>query len=126
MRANSSTALIVDDPRFTYVCHNGRDTVRHLRLWRTVTSGTVAVVTEKPDDEGMSLTNAAEVVWAAVQRMHAEPGADIPVIEHYLGEHGEPDTFDVVSLGMQGQAKWERLAPALLLLSVGLDAYPAD
>lgn len=125
MRPHPTKTLIVDDPNFTYICHNGRDTVRHLRVWRTSTDGTIAVVTEKPTDAGMSVTNAAEIVWSAVQRQHGEPGAEMLVIEHYLGENGEPDTFDEVRLGLQGQATWRRVPAPLLLLSIGLDIYPA-
>lgn len=125
MRANHCKSLLVDDPQFTYLCTNGNETVRSLRLWRTNTGGAVAVVTERDTDEGMSVTNAAEKVWAAVQRQYGDPGTVIPVIEHYPGQQGEPDTFDAVTLDLHGHPQWERVAPAFLLLSVGLDAYPA-
>lgn len=124
MRAHSSDTLLIDDPHFVYICVNGHETVRHLRLWRTTTRGRVAVVTERDSDEGMSITNAAEQVWAAVQRKYGDPERIIPVIEHYPGQSGEVDTFDAVTLGLHGRAQWERVTPALLLLSIGLDAYP--
>lgn len=124
MRAHSSQTLLIDDPNFLYICGNGHETVRHLRLWRTTTEGHLAVVTERDDDEGMSVTNAAEQVWAAVQRKYGDPERVIPVIEHYPGQPGESDTFDAVTLGLHGHAQWERVTPALLLLSIGLDAYP--
>lgn len=124
MHAATHNTLIVDDPDFTYLCPDGSRAVRRLRLWRTTSKGTLAVVTERPEDPGVSITNAAETVWAAVQRIYGDPGRLIPVVEHYPAERGLPETFDLVSLDVHGKPCWERVLPALLLLSIGLDAYP--
>lgn len=121
----ATRTLLLDDPCFTYVCHNGRRTVRHLRLWRTVAGGTVAVVTENPDDEGMSVTNAAERVWAAVQRQHGDTSYTLPVIEHYPADGDAQERFDEITMGLGGAPVWKPIAPALMLLSIGVDAYPA-
>lgn len=125
MPSPATRTLLIDDPSFTYVCHNGQFTTRHLRLWRTNTGAAVAVVTEGIDDSGMSITNAAERVWAAVQRQYADPSITIPVVEHYPAEDALPERFSTITLGLNGEPCWTHLPAALLLLSIGLDAYPA-
>lgn len=124
MRTPATPAsLVLSDPTFTFGTPHGSST-RTLRLWRTNAGGTVAVITEHPDDTGMSVTNAAEYAWAAVQRQHCTPGTRVTVIEHYPGDPVREETFDEITVDPDGRARWTHLDRGLVLLSLGLDAYP--
>jgi hypothetical protein len=61
----------------------------------------VVVLTELPDNPGMSVTNSAEEIAAAVGTANALPTSRTVFIEHYLdGARGTPDdpaTFDLIT-----------------------------
>lgn len=69
---------------------------------------TVAIVTELPDNPGMSVTNAAEWLLPALAEQYGLPDGTV-WIEHYERLHGEPDTYDLVTL-RGGSPSWRRLA----------------
>jgi len=68
---------------------------------------TVAIVTELPDNPGMSVTNAAEWLLPALAQQYGLPD-DTVWIEHYERLH-EPDTYDLVTLKGRSPS-WRRLA----------------
>jgi hypothetical protein len=61
----------------------------------------VVVLTEPPDNEGMSVTNAAEEIAAAVVLANALPTSRTVFIEHYedgaRGMPSDPATFDLLT-----------------------------
>lgn len=69
---------------------------------------TVAIVTELPDNTGMSVTNAVEWLLPALAEQYGLPDGTV-WIEHYERLHGEPDTYDLVTL-RGGSPSWRRLA----------------
>jgi hypothetical protein len=87
--------LIVDIPRWEYrTLHRERTGFCRLRVWASAeVVQHVAVVTEIPDNPGMSVTNAAEFILPALHTAYPGP---LVVFEHY---HGDPFT---------GGAGWKR------------------
>lgn len=121
--ADPMSRLVADEHQFVYPDPvSGGIATRHLRLWRTTTDGLVAVITERPEDEGASITNAAESAHASVQHTYAADGP-VTVVEHYPDPAG--GRFDEIVLDENGTVSWRSVPPALLLLSIGVDAYPA-
>lgn len=103
---------LVDIGPICYTAFDGRRLVwRPCRTWYTA-GGPVGVVTEIGDD-GPSVTNAAEKVYAILRETH--PGAR--VIEHYLTETGE--TFDEILPGPGGEITWRRIPGAELRRLLG-------
>lgn len=114
----SGARLLQDDPEFGFEDPMGWLVVRHLRVWETFT-GPVAVVTETPECEGMSITNAAESMVRAVRKLWPRY-PDMPIVEHYTC----PDRFAAVYADGTGGARWEHVDTGLLLACLGLDQYP--
>ena len=69
---------------------------------------TVAVVTEEPNNTGMSITNAAEWLLPEIAAQYALP-ADVIWIEHYPERGRLPESYDLVSLA-SGAPTWRRLS----------------
>lgn len=99
--------LTNSDPDWTYVDRNGHPVHRYLRCWESE-NVVFAVVTEA-DQPGMSITEAAAEVRAALNDRY--PARRVVVIEHYLPGIGiDPaEHFDVVSWPAGRQPQWTRL-----------------
>lgn len=103
-----------------------------LRLLTAPTGDNVVIATELPDNPGMSITNAAEEVAAAVCRDFGLEPERLVWIEHYperltgdnYGHRTEPASFDAVTFTWDGQQfsdpQWRRLAPEELAFLTGL------
>lgn len=104
---------LIEDATLLYIPANGMPATRLVRVWEdTDTFKRRCVVTERPEDEGTSITNAAEEVADTVA-MHW--GADCQIIEHYTGYGpSDPEHFDEVVAGTRGEPMWRRLHTATL------------
>lgn len=98
--------LIDDDPHFTYQAPTG-EASRRMRAWRTGENSLVVVLTESGD--GMSITNAAEEVAAALGKRF--PGQRLTVIEYYPSAETLDGAahYDQVWLE-DGKPQWRRLS----------------
>jgi hypothetical protein len=107
--------LIYSAPLSYQAFDTDRTVWRPLRLWST-DAGIVAVVTEIGDD-GPSVTNSAEKVYAAMTE--AAPGCR--VIEHYPPSEGTrtAETFDEITLGDDGEPVWRHILTAELRAELG-------
>jgi hypothetical protein len=89
--------------RFDYTGFFGKRATTHLTV-----CGKVVIATERDDNPGASITNAAESLWAKVREQF---GDDIIAIEHYpeRGTHFDPikESWDIVETHT-GSAKWVR------------------
>jgi hypothetical protein len=107
--------------RFEYLDHNHKTACCWIEAI-PLTDGRVAVIaTETADNPGMSITNATELVAAAVCKLLHIPSSDLVLIEHYdphSYHHSKPaETFDLVtfdSTGLDGNAvfvtpNWRRM-----------------
>lgn len=104
---------LIEDATLLYIPANGLPTTRRVRVWEHPDTGERrCVVTERPEDEGTSITNAAEEVADTVA-MHW--GADCQIIEHYT-DYGpsDPEHFDEVVVDGRGAPTWHRLDKAVL------------
>lgn len=116
--------LVQHDPEFEFRDPLGRVTVRPLRVWRVKGTGLVAVVTEPANSPGMSITNAAEQVVAAVRALYPRQ-QHLTIVEHYPASGGLPESFDqVVHTPGQPGVDWRPIPASLLLHSLNLDQYP--
>jgi hypothetical protein len=83
-----------------------------LRVYRGRDGAQVALVTELASNSGMSITNAAEHVWAAVARRLDT--TQFAMVEHYdSGSYRQPlhdETFDLVWVE-GGRPRWRHLGP---------------
>ncbi|MCD0445801.1 hypothetical protein LO763_19520 [Glycomyces sp. A-F 0318] len=104
----SETWHPIDDATLTYIAANGRSATRHARVWeRPGTGERYCVVTERPDDEGPSITDAAADVTATAQVWW---GPACTVIEHHPASGPDnPEHFDAVDVNARGEATWRRL-----------------
>jgi hypothetical protein len=104
---------LIEDATLLYIPANGLPVTRRVRVWEeTGTLKRRCVVTERPEDEGTSITNAAEEVADSVA-MHW--GADCQIIEHYTGYGpSDPEHFDEVVAGTRGRPTWRRLDKTVL------------
>lgn len=84
-----AAVLVRDERAWLCLLWPGVVATRWLRVWRVDDGGAlVAVVTEHPDLDGPSITNAAEAVTAQLRAEH--PGVQLRVIEH----HASPAAAD--------------------------------
>jgi len=86
--------------RFDYVGYFDKRATTHLTI-----CGKVVIATERDDNPGASITNAAENLWAKVRERF---GDDIIAIEHYPKRGGFAEDWDVVTI-VNGEAKWSSL-----------------
>jgi hypothetical protein len=82
--------LIRDEATWWYMGFVGTST-RRLRVWRVAPGRLVAVVTERPDDAGTSITNAAEMV--AAQLAIEYPDDMVEVVEHWTASVLDDEHF---------------------------------
>ena len=83
----------------------GQETIRrHCRTWALADGSTVCLVTELPADQGMSITNAAEEVRAALE---SRWGVDCRIVEHYPWP--DDDHYDEQARTTTGGIRWWRL-----------------
>jgi hypothetical protein len=76
--------LVTEISGWEYPWHHNRGGVCLLRVWKSASfPGHVAVVTEIPDNPGVSVTNAAEFI---LDRLHAAFPGPLVVMEHYHRE----------------------------------------
>ncbi len=81
--------------------------VTRVRIYET-TAGRVALVTELARNPGMSITNAAEVVYPLVRQRFAPLAA---VIEHYPEDRLDGEQFDRIVFAADGAfVAWQHLA----------------
>jgi len=85
---------------------------------------TVAVLSEPPDNPGMSVTNAAEWLLPRVAQQYGLPAETI-WIEHWQRQQGEPDTYDLITLTSSGSPAWRRLSATELAELLPADTEPA-
>ena len=93
-----------------------------LRQFRDAGGRPVVVVTQLAENEGPSVTNAAEHIWRAVARRLDT--TEFTLIEHYGAESfAVPDEdamgFDIVILTPAGQPRWEPIGAARLRSLIG-------
>lgn len=73
-------------------------------------NGNVVIVTERPDNKGMSITNAIEDIALKVCEVFSISYLNLVLIEHYPerpGVCGE-ESFDLVTIS-KGVPKWRRI-----------------
>ena len=109
------------DEIFNYApTHNLRDLLgqsvklRGNARCRIRVSGHTVIVTELPDNLGMSLTNAAQAAALQVCQYHEIPVEHLIWIEHYPEGPNHEETFDWVhfsfSDGLLQVERWQRLS----------------
>lgn len=87
--------------------HLGRRRLRHrprLLVWKMPTEH-VAAVTDL--DNGASITNSAEHIWAALADQYGEP---LVLLEHYRADGIAEEHVDQVDM-LDGQPRWRRICP---------------
>lgn len=98
--------LIVDNSEYRYGgSHHREESICRLRIYQTEDMEAVVIFTELPDNPGMSVTNAAEILANSVS-VDFEIYDDITTwIEHYPDEyfekygrepHGYGETYDFI------------------------------
>jgi hypothetical protein len=88
----------------------GQIVTRRARLFEGKGGTRLCVVTESADSEGMSVTNAIELVLDAVRDDPVLGARKTAVIEHYDQSNPGGETFDLVSRTVTGdRPEWERL-----------------
>jgi len=66
--------------------------------------GTVVILTELPDNPGMSVTNASEELATAItQRYRLAPARTVWIEHHWASEHREADTYDAITYTWHGR-----------------------
>ena len=73
---------------------------------------TVLVCTERRDNDGMSITNAAPAPWEAAED-EAPLGSNVAWLEHYGPESGDgraEHVFELVTLDVARTPRWKRIA----------------
>lgn len=106
-------AYLFDSALLHYTVPGQQEIVRHCRTWVLAEGTTLSILTELPDDRGMSITNAAETVRAALEETW---GRDCRIVEHYPwpgDAHYDEQWRD------HGRTRWKRLDPADLRLELG-------
>jgi hypothetical protein len=117
--------LLHEDPAFTYRVPGQPAIRRRLRVYGPAAGQEYyAVVTELGD--GMSVTNAAEEVAAAVDALYPARTDRMTVIEHYPAASGcGPEHFDLVAFAGEGRRspRWAPLPEAWILENLGAEAF---
>jgi hypothetical protein len=97
---------LIRDEVWTYPGFSGL-TRRRLRVWGLDGQGTVvAVLTERPQDTGTSITNAAQAICMQLEREY--PREKVVVVEHYPGN--DPGSrYSTVGLDGAMHPQWRHL-----------------
>lgn len=115
--SGAGAELVREDRAWLYQGLPGVLQTRRLRVWRLpATPGPdgrgrlLAIVTERPDDAGTSITNAVESV--AAQLRQEFPGQDIELVEHYtphgpVAAPGDDANRPTSMQGMSADGAWE-------------------
>ncbi len=117
----ASAARVVFDGALPYDAPTGRAT-RPLRAWALPDGRSVFVVTEPADAPGMSVTNAAHAVIAALREKFGDQTVDRGrIIEHYPSGAGvdAAEHYDEVILPGGGEPRWRRWNTAALYELLG-------
>jgi hypothetical protein len=116
IRPLSFTPRIIE--RYDYVGLHTRRATTHLTI-----CGKVIIATERDDNPGASITNAAENLWAKVREQF---GDDIIAIEHYPKRGGIAEDWDLVRIE-DGEAAWSPLTrEGVADLIAGRDPAPVQ
>ena len=107
-------ARLIDSSPLRYTASGQAPVVRHCRTWALIDGSTLSLVTELPEDQGMSVTNAAEEVRAVLE---AKWGAGCRVVEHYPWPDGEH--YDEQMRTSAGGIRWRRLDAEELRAELG-------
>lgn len=78
--------------------------IARLLVWKMPT-GHVAAVTDL--DNGASITNSAEHIWAALADQYGEP---LVLLEHYRADGIDEEHVDQVDM-LDGRPRWRRICP---------------
>ena len=117
--------LLYEHPTFTYSVPGQPAITRRLRIYGpTAGQEYYAVVTEAGD--GMSITNAAEEVAAAIAALYPLRAEQISIIEHYPAASGcGTEHFDLVAFAGPGSRdpRWAPLANEWIRDNLGLAAF---
>jgi hypothetical protein len=97
-------ARLIDATPLRYTVPGQARILRHCRTWALADGSTLTLVTELPADQGMSITNAAEEVRAALE---AKWGTGCRIVEHYPWP--EDEHFDEQVRTPAGGIQWHRL-----------------
>ncbi|MDG4857079.1 hypothetical protein P8605_02710 [Streptomyces sp. T-3] len=107
-------ARLIDTRPLVYTVPGQGPIRRHCRTWALADGSTLSLVTELPDDAGMSITNAAEAVRAELSSIW---GADCRIVEHYPWPGDEH--YDEQSRTPAGGIRWKRLNTDALRAELG-------
>lgn len=103
--------------RFAYEGLHGRKGETHLTI-----CGKIVIATERDDNPGASITNAAESLWAKVREQF---GADIIAVEHYPVRGEIKEDWDLVTI-VDGSAHWSPLSRETLATLIANPATEFD
>lgn len=106
-RRASRPSKLVDTRPLVYEVPGQPPIWRNCRTWSLPDGTTVSIVTEHPDDTGMSITNAASEVRAALERNW---GVGCRIVEHYPWPSGEH--WDEQYRLYPDVIRWRRLSDA--------------
>lgn len=118
-------SLLHEHPTFTYRVPGQAPITRRLRVYGpAIGQEYYAVVTEAGD--GMSITNAAEEVAAAVAALYPRRANQISIIEHYPAASGcGPEHFDLVAFAGESRRspRWAPIPDSWILENLGPDTF---
>ncbi|MEU5900387.1 hypothetical protein [Streptomyces venezuelae] len=114
------TARLIDSSPLRYNVPGQGTVARTCRTWALADGSTLSLVTELPTDRGMSITNAADEVRAALE---AKWGAACRIVEHYPWPGDEH--YDEQARTPAGTTRWRRLNDGELRAELGLGADDA-
>ncbi|MFD6329158.1 hypothetical protein ACFWGI_06215 [Streptomyces niveus] len=108
------TARLLDTTPLRYTVPGQEPIQRHCRTWALADGTTLSLITELPDDQGMSITNAAEEVRTVLEMIW---GVGCRIAEHYMW-HGD-EHYDEQSRTPEGGIRWDRLSTDELRAALG-------
>jgi hypothetical protein len=114
---NSPAPLIREQGAWDYP--GNVPSARPLQVWRTGPDSVLAMVSDRPTDEGTSVTNASEQIVAKLQAEY--PGKQVEVIEHLVQPDifGGGEDYHRIEIGENGSATWTPIEPVDLAARLG-------
>lgn len=105
------------DTTLRYKPYPGNDSKCRVRIYTGEAHGATILITELPDNDGMSITNASELIASEVCRRYDLRKVTTRWIEHYPAaawrESNRPETFDEIRFMWDGYTasapRWHRL-----------------